>query len=122
MLVFMWISMNIMALEVNSFVWYKHGFFCKTRFSADIFISVDQWSTYLCPGHSVWVCGVYPNAVGQGLVFIRKTFRFLGQQKAHQTFDADAGGDKGRTEEGEQSHGEGQDVEQGQSRQSLTHV
>lgn len=39
MLVFMWISMNKMALEVNLFVWYKHGFFCETRFSADKFIS-----------------------------------------------------------------------------------
>lgn len=96
--------------------------FLWDSFPADTFTSVDQWSTYLCPGHPVWVSGVYPNAVGQGLVFIRKTFRFLGQQKAHQTFDADAGGDKGCTEEGEQSHGEGQDVEQGQSRQSLTHV
>lgn len=85
---------------------------------------VDQFSTYtyLCPCHSIWVSGVYPDAVGQGLAFICKTFRLLGQQKSQQTFDADTGGDKGRTEEGEQSHGEGEDVEQGQGRQSLTHV
>lgn len=105
------------------------GFFCEASCFQLIhvpdtctFTDVDQCSTYLCPGHSVWVSGVYPDAVGQGLVFIRKTFRLLGQQKAQQTFDADISGDKGCTEEGEQSHGEGQDVEKGQGRQSLTHI
>lgn len=42
MLVFMWISMNKMALEVNSFVWYKHGFFCETRFQL---IHLPVWTS-----------------------------------------------------------------------------
>lgn len=39
MLVFMWISMNKISLEVNSFVWYKHGFFARLVFQL-IYLSV----------------------------------------------------------------------------------